>query len=84
MGHERRNTFARGKIDLAKVRCHWAGLLRVVASIYPGTVRAYDRLSPFVSRHLGVHGAYSFQFPALVPDAIRELQNPDVTDDDYD
>jgi Tn3 transposase DDE domain len=36
------NTFARGKIDLARVRTHWPDMLRVVASIYTGTVRAYD------------------------------------------
>ncbi|MGH3226158.1 MAG: Tn3 family transposase, partial [Streptosporangiaceae bacterium] len=36
------NTFARGKIDLARVRRHWEDILRVVASIYTGTVRAYD------------------------------------------
>ena len=32
----------RGKIDLAKARRHWPDILRVVASIYAGTVRAYD------------------------------------------
>ena len=36
------NTFARGKIDLRKIRKHWEDILRVVASIYTGTVRAYD------------------------------------------
>ncbi|GAB3977062.1 hypothetical protein GCM10029978_065680 [Actinoallomurus acanthiterrae] len=36
------NTFARGKIDLARIRKHWPDSLRVVASIYTGTVRAYD------------------------------------------
>ena len=36
------NTFARGKVDLAKIRRHWEDILRVVASIYTGTVRAYD------------------------------------------
>ncbi|MGH9008736.1 MAG: Tn3 family transposase [Acidimicrobiia bacterium] len=36
------NTAARGKIDLARVRRHWNDILRVVASIYTGTVRAYD------------------------------------------
>ena len=36
------NTFARGKIDLAKIRRNWEDILRVVASIYTGTVRAYD------------------------------------------
>lgn len=36
------DTAARGRIDLARVRRHWADILRVVASIYIGTVRAYD------------------------------------------
>ena len=36
------NTFAHGKIDLRKVRRNWEDMLRVVASIYTGTVRAYD------------------------------------------
>jgi TnpA family transposase len=195
------NTFARGKIDLGKVRRNWDDILRVVASIYTGTVRAYDvvtmlqrdghptalgeavaaygrifksmhilsyidvdetyrrdiegirnlqegrhalarkichgkkgalyhryerglenqlgvlglvlncvvlwttvylnaairqlqaqgypvrpedmaRLSPFVSRHLGVHGAYSFLLPDLAPGAIRDLRDPDAADDE--
>jgi TnpA family transposase len=198
------NTFARGKIDLRKVRRNWDEILRVVASIYTGTVRAYDvvvtmlqrdgyptalseaiaaygrifkslhilayidtdetyrrdirhirnlpegrhvlarkichgrkgelyhryergpenqfgvlglvlncvvlwttvyldaavrqlkaqdypvreedmaRLSPFVSRHLGVHGAYSFLLPDLAPGAIRDLRDPDAPEDDED
>ncbi|WP_425428160.1 Tn3 family transposase [Streptosporangium amethystogenes] len=36
------NTLARGKIDLRKVRRNWEDILRVVASIYTGTVPAYD------------------------------------------
>jgi TnpA family transposase len=36
------NTFARGRIDLGKIRRNWEDILRVVASIYTGTVRAYD------------------------------------------
>src|SRR5664280_977897 len=36
------NTFARGRIDLRKIRRNWDDILRVVASIYTGTVRAYD------------------------------------------
>jgi TnpA family transposase len=195
------NTFGRGKIDLRKVRRNWDDILRVVASIYTGTVRACDvvamlqrdghptalgeaiaaygrifkslhilayidtdetyrrdikgirnlqegrhalarkichgkkgelyhryerglenqlgalglvlncvvlwttvyldaavrqlraqgcpvrdedmaRLSPFVSTHLGVHGTYSFVLPDLAPGAIRELRDPDATDED--
>src|SRR5664280_2337810 len=36
------NTFARGRIALRKIRRNWDDILRVVASIYTGTVRAYD------------------------------------------
>ena len=36
------NTFARGKIDLGKIRLNWEDVLRVVASIYTGTIRACD------------------------------------------
>ena len=195
------STFARGRIDTAKIRRNWEDILRVVASIYTGTVRAYDvvtmlqrdghptalgeaiamygrifkslhilsyidtdetyrrdikgirnlqegrhalarkichgrkgelyhryerglenqlgalglvlncvvlwttvyldaavrqlraqgypvleedmaRLSPFVSRHLGVHGTYSFVLPDLAPGAIRDLRDPDAADED--
>lgn len=33
--------FRPGKIDLRKIRQHWGDILRVVASIYTGEVRAY-------------------------------------------
>jgi TnpA family transposase len=36
------STAARGKVDLAKLRRHWPDILRVVASVYTGTVSAYD------------------------------------------
>jgi TnpA family transposase len=36
------NSAARGRIDLDRVRRHWEDILRVIASIYTGTVRAYD------------------------------------------
>jgi TnpA family transposase len=195
------NTFARGRIDLEKIRRNWDDILRVVASIYTGTVRAYDvvtmlqrdghptalgeaiasygrifkslhilayidvdesyrrdiksvrnlqegrhdlarrichgrkgelyhryerglenqlgalglvlncvvlwtsvyldaavqqlkaqgypvreedmaRLSPFVRTHLSVHGTYSFVLPDMEPGTIRELRDPDATDED--
>ena len=34
------------------------------------------RLSPFVRRHLGVHGDYSFLLPDLAG-SLRELRDPD-------
>ncbi len=36
------NAFARGRIDLGRIRAHWHDILRVVVSIYTGEVRAYD------------------------------------------
>jgi hypothetical protein len=44
-----------------------AAVRQLQAQGYP--VRPVDmaRLSPFVSRHLGVHGAYSFLLPDLAP-----------------
>ena len=36
------NTAARGRIDLARTRRHWGDILRVVASVYTGTVSAYE------------------------------------------
>ena len=36
------NTAARGLIDLERIRRHWPDILRVIASIYTGAVRAYD------------------------------------------
>ncbi len=35
---------ARGRINLERIRRHWPDVLRVVASIHTGTVRAYDVL----------------------------------------
>ena len=49
---------------------------------YPVLDEDMARLSPFVSRHLGVHGTYSFVLPDLAPGAIRELRNPDAADED--
>ena len=42
------------------------------------------RLSPFVSRRLGVHGVYSFLLPDLAPGAIRDLRDLDAPDHDED
>ena len=36
------NTFARGRVDLARVRANWPDILRVVASIHTSEVRAYN------------------------------------------
>ena len=36
------NVAARGRLDLRKIELHWPDILRVIASIYTGAVRAYD------------------------------------------
>lgn len=36
------NTAARGQINIEKIRRHWPDMIRVVASIHAGTVRAHD------------------------------------------
>ncbi len=36
------NTFARGKLDLGKVRRHWGEILRLIGSIYTSEVSAHD------------------------------------------
>ena len=33
------NSFARGRVDLRKICRNWEDILRVVASIYTGTIR---------------------------------------------
>ena len=51
---------------------------------YPVREEDMARLSPFVSRHLGVHGAYSFLLCDFAPGAIRDLGDLDARDDDED
>jgi hypothetical protein len=58
------NTFARGKIDLARIRKHWSEILRVIASIYTGTVRAYD-VCCFVEHGVPERGPAAAQSPGL-------------------
>ncbi|MEV4752662.1 Tn3 family transposase [Streptosporangium sp. NPDC049248] len=61
-----------------------AAVRQLRAQGYPVQEEDMARLSPFVNRHLGVHGAYSFVLPDLAPGAIRELRDPDAPDDDED
>jgi hypothetical protein len=49
---------------------------------YPVRDEDMARLSPFVTRHLGVHGTYTFALPDLAPGAIRKLRDPDAPDED--
>jgi TnpA family transposase len=59
-----------------------AAVAQLNAQGYPVREEDMARLSPFVNRHLGVHGAYNFMLPDLAPGAIRDLRNPDTPDDD--
>ncbi len=59
-----------------------AAIRQLQAQGYPVRPEDMARLSPFVSRHLGVHGAYSFLLPDLAPGAIRDLRDPDAPDDE--
>ncbi|GAA4062208.1 Tn3 family transposase [Actinomadura miaoliensis] len=47
---------------------------------YPVRDEDMARISPFVRKHLGAHGAYNFLLPDLVPGAIRDLRAPDAPD----
>jgi Tn3 transposase DDE domain len=59
-----------------------AAVCQLRAQGYPVLEEDMARLSPFVSRHLGVHGTYNFVLPDLPPGAIRELRDPDAADED--
>lgn len=61
-----------------------AAVRQLKASGYPVREQDMARLSPFVSKHLGVHGTYSFALPDLAPGAIRELRDPENPDEDDD
>jgi TnpA family transposase len=51
---------------------------------YPVLDEDAARLSPFVRKHLGVHGTYSFAMPDLQPGASRKLRDPDAPDEEED
>jgi TnpA family transposase len=59
-----------------------AAVRQLKAQGYPVRDEDMAHLSPFVNRHLGVHGAYNFALPDLVPGAIRDLRDPDAAEDD--
>jgi len=59
-----------------------AAITQLKAQGYPVREEDAARLSPFVRKHLGVHGTYSFALPDLEPGTIRELRDPDAPDDD--
>ena len=68
------------KIDTAKIRRNWEDILRVVASIYTGTVRAYDMVTMLqrelyhryergLENQLGALGLVAGQKPSFLTDA---------------
>ncbi len=56
-----------------------AAIRQLKAQGYPVRHEDMARLSPFVRKHLGVHGAYNFLLPA--PGAIRDPDAPDDEDE---
>ena len=70
------STFARGRIDLGKLRRNWEDILRVVASIYSGTVRAYNVVTMLQrDGHPTALGeaiaSFSSRFPSWSPGCLR-------------
>ena len=49
---------------------------------YPVRDEDVEHLSPFIRKHLGVHGRYSFVLPDL-GGGIRALRDPDTEEDDF-
>jgi TnpA family transposase len=60
-----------------------AALARLRADGYPVRDEDVARLSPYMRRHLNVHGHYSFQLPELIG-SRRTLRDPDAPDKDPD
>jgi hypothetical protein len=58
-----------------------AALGRLRAQGYPVLDADVARLSPYMRRHINVHGHYSFQLPD-VGNGRRALRDPDCLDDD--
>jgi len=61
-----------------------AAIAQLKAQGYPVREEDTARLSPFVRKHLGVHGTYSFALPDLEPGTIRELRDPDAPEEEED
>jgi hypothetical protein len=49
---------------------------------YPVREEDVEHLSPFIRKHLSMHGRYSFVLPDL-GGGIRALRDPDAEDDDF-
>jgi TnpA family transposase len=61
-----------------------AALQQLRAQGYPVKDEDVARLSPYMRKHINVHGKYSFAVPELAEGAIRDLRDPDAQDEDED
>jgi TnpA family transposase len=59
-----------------------AALQQLRAQGYPVKDEGVVRLSPFMRRHINVHGKHSFALPDLPEGGIRALRDPDTDDED--
>lgn len=57
-------------------------LQQLRAQGYPVKDEDVARLSPYMRKHINVHGKYSFAVPDLPEGAKRELRDPDARDED--
>ncbi|HEX7461469.1 MAG TPA: transposase [Dermatophilaceae bacterium] len=58
-----------------------AALTQLRADDYPVLIEDVARLSPYMRRHINVHGHYSFHLPDLAG-ALRALRDPDAPEED--
>ncbi|MEO3863256.1 Tn3 family transposase [Acrocarpospora sp. B8E8] len=58
-----------------------AALQQLRAQGYPVKDEDVARLSPYMRKHINVHGKYSFAVPELAEGAIRDLRDPDAPDE---
>ena len=59
-----------------------AALQQLRAHGYPVRDEDVARLSPFMRKHINVHGKYSFAAPDLPEGVTRQLRDPDAPDED--
>ncbi|MFI6906177.1 Tn3 family transposase [Nonomuraea sp. NPDC050394] len=77
--------FARGRIDLDKIRRHWGDILRVVVSIYSGEIRAHDLMrmiqrdgNPTPLDEAIAHYGRIFKTPHILTYAVEEPYRRDI------
>ena len=61
-----------------------AALQQLRAHGHPVRDKDVARLSPFMRKHINVHGKYSFAAPDLPEGVTRQLRDPDAPDEDFD